>query len=64
MYAVVAAMGSGCAALLPGGKIGLLLTLGVSASAGVAVYFVVSYLFRLDEARMSVDLVKRLLKRG
>ena len=45
-------------------KLGLLLTLGVSAGAGVAVYFVVSYLFRLEEARMSVQLVKRILKRG
>ena len=64
MFAVVAAVGSGCASLLPSGKLGLLLTLGVSAGAGVAVYFVVSYLFRLEEARMSVDLVKRILKRG
>ena len=64
MFAVVAAVGGGCTALLSGGKLGLLLTLGVSAGAGVAVYFVVSYLFRLEEARMSVQLVKRILKRG
>ena len=64
MFAVVAAVGGGCTAILPGGKLGLLLTLGVSAGAGVAVYFVVSYLFRLEEARMSADLVKRILKRG
>ena len=64
MFAVVAAVGGGCAALLPDGKLGLLLTLGVSAGAGVTVYFIVSYLFRLEEARMSVQLVKRILKRG
>ena len=64
MFAVVTAVGGAVQALLPGGKLGILLGLGVSALAGVAVYFIVSYVLKLEEARMSAALVKRLLKRG
>ena len=64
MFVVVTAAGGAAQVLLPGGKLGVLLGLGISALAGVAVYFIVSYVLKLEEARMSAALVKRLLKRG
>jgi len=49
--------------LLPG-KAGELLAMAATALTGVAVYFPVSLLLGLDEARAALDTVKRLLKRG
>ena len=45
--------------ILPGGKPGELLTLGLSALAGVTVYFLLALLLGLDEARMVLTLGKR-----
>ena len=46
------------------GKAGELLTLGVSACAGVAVYFAAAAVFRLEEAQLCVRLIKQFTKRG
>ena len=46
------------------GKFGLLICLGVSACVGLLIYLICAYLLKLDEARMSVGLVKQILKRG
>ena len=46
------------------GKMGLLVTLGLSACAGVAVYFASAVALRLDEAKLTVSLARQLLKRG
>lgn len=64
MAAVVLGLMQGVETLLPAGKLGLIFELGVCAGMGLAVYFAAAYLLKLEEARMSVDLVKRILKRG
>ena len=51
-------------ALLPGGKLGELVSLGLCALAGVAVYFLLALVFGLQEAKLSVNLLKQLRKRG
>ena len=53
-----------CAALLGESKPALLLALGAAAGVGLAVYFVVCLLLRLEEAGMAAGLVKRVVKRG
>lgn len=50
--------------LLPDSKLGELLCLGMCALSGVVVYFLLSLLLGLQEAKMSLSLVKRLGKRG
>ena len=45
--------------VLPGGKLGELLVLGLSALAGVIVYFLMALLLGLDEARMAASLLRR-----
>ncbi len=50
--------------LLPGGKLTILVGLGLCAGAGAVVYFLCTWILKLEEARLSVDLAKRLLKRG
>lgn len=46
------------------GKLGLLLAMGCTALAGVAVYFVAALVLGLSEAVLVRDVAKRLLKRG
>lgn len=46
------------------GKLGLLVTLGLGAAAGVAVYFIMTVLLRLEEAALTASIVKQVLKRG
>ena len=50
--------------LLPGGKLGEVLCLGGCALSGVAVYALLTLALGLEEARLGLDLVKRLIKRG
>lgn len=64
MAAVVLAVRFGLEGLLPQGKIGELVLLGVCALLGVAVYFLLTKLTGLDEAKMVWDMVKRVRKRG
>ena len=54
----------GLSPLLPGGKLGELVSLGLCALAGVAVYFLLALVFGLQEAKLSVNLLKQLRKRG
>ena len=51
-------------ALLPGGKLGELLSLGGCALVGVAVYALLTLALGLEEARLGLVFVKRLGKRG
>lgn len=64
MAAVVLAVRFGLEGLLPQGKIGELVLLGLCALLGVAVYFLLTTLTSLDEAKMVWDMVKRVRKRG
>ena len=71
MLAATLVMGAcargGCAlvtALLGEGKIALLIALGVAGGTGLAVYFAVGMVLRLEEANMAAGLVKRVVKRG
>ena len=50
--------------LLPGGKLGELLCLGLCALLGVGVYALLTLALGLQEARLGLDLVKRIAKRG
>lgn len=50
--------------LLPAGKIGELLCLGLCVLLGAALYFVLTLILRVDEARLCVSVVKNTLKRG
>jgi putative peptidoglycan lipid II flippase len=50
-------------AALPSGKLGELVSLGGSALAGLAVYFLLALALGLQEAKLTVNFVKR-LKRG
>ena len=52
------------AGLLPGGKLGELVLLGVTAMVGVAAYFVAAVLLRIPETALILQLAKRILKRG
>ena len=51
-------------ALLPTGKVGELLALGLCAFAGLAIYFLLALALNLQEARLSVQMIKQLRKRG
>lgn len=64
MAAVVLAARFGLESLLPQGKFGELVLLGLCALLGVAVYFLLTTLTGLDEANMVWDMVKRVRKRG
>lgn len=64
MAAVVPAVWYGLENLLPQGKVGELVLLGICALVGVAVYFLLATLTGLDEANMVRDMVKRVRKRG
>ena len=64
MAAVVLAARFGLESLLPQGKIGELVLLGLCALLGVAVYFLLTTLTSLDEAKMVWGMVKRVRKRG
>ena len=50
--------------VLPGGKMGELLTLGLCAGGGAALYFLLVLLLRVEEAGLCLSLVKKILKRG
>ena len=50
--------------VLPDGKLFTLVGLGMCAGVGAVVYFLFAWCLKLEEARLSVDLAKRLLKRG
>ena len=52
------------APILPGGKGGELLCLGFCVLLGAALYFVLTLVLRVDEARLCVSVVKNTLKRG
>lgn len=52
------------APLLPAGKPGELLCLGLCAPAGVVLYFLLTLALRVEETRLCVSLVKKTLKRG
>ena len=45
--------------VLPGGKLGELLELGLAALAGIAVYFLMALALGLDEARLAASLIRR-----
>lgn len=64
MAAVVLAVRYGLENLLPQGKLGELVLLGICALIGVAVYFLLATLTGLDEAKMVRDMAKRVWKRG
>ena len=64
MAAVVLAVRYGLEHLLPQGKLGELVLLGICALIGVAVYFLLATLTGLDEAKMVRDMAKRVWKRG
>lgn len=64
MAAVVLAVRYGLENLLPQGKLGELVLLGICAVIGVAVYFLLATLTGLDEAKMVRDMAKRVWKRG
>ena len=49
---------------LPAGKVGETIALGLCAFAGVVVYFLLALVLGLGEARMSLSLIKQILKRG
>ena len=50
--------------ILPSGKLGELVQLGVCAVEGVAVYFLLVTLLGLEEARLVRDMLRRIVKRG
>ena len=52
------------AGLLPAGKLGELVCLAVCALLGVALYFLLALVLRVEEAGLCVDLAKKTLKRG
>ena len=52
------------ALLLPAGKAGEVLALGLCAALGAALYFVLTLILGVDEAGLCVSLVKKTLKRG
>ena len=52
------------ALLLPAGKAGEVLALGLCAALGAALYFVLALILGVDEAGLCVSLVKKTLKRG
>ena len=64
MAAVVLAVRYGLEGLLPQGKLGELVLLGVCALLGAGVYFLLTALTGLSEARLVWDLVRRVRKRG
>ena len=51
-------------AVLPANKLGELVSLGLCAVAGLAVYFLLAVVFRLQEAKLTLDMIKQLRKRG
>jgi len=50
--------------VLPANKLGELVSLGLCALAGVAVYGVLTVVFRLQEATLTLNMIKQLRKRG
>jgi len=54
----------GVSLILPGGKLFLLVGLGLCAGVGAVVYFAAAYLLRLEEARLCANLAGKILKRG
>ena len=49
----------GLTAVLPGGKVGELLSLGLCALAGLAVYYLLTLLCGVEEARLFLSLIKK-----
>lgn len=64
MYGAVTVLGGAVAPLLPAGRLGLLLSLGISAASGLLVYFTAAYLLNISEARLGGRLLAKFLKRG
>ena len=52
------------ASLLPAGKVGELVSLGLCALSGLAVYFLLAVVFGLQEAALSISMLRQLRKRG
>ena len=55
---------TGLGTLLPAGKLGELILLGVTALSGVFVYFGGAVLLKIPEAQLVSNMVRRMLKRG
>ena len=49
----------GLTPLLPGGKMGELLCLGLCALAGAVLYFILTLFLQVEEAKLAVSLVKK-----
>ena len=64
MAAAAFGVWQGASMVLPEGKLFLLVGLGLCAGAGAVVYFLCTWCLKLEEARLSANLVKRILKRG
>ena len=64
MSAAVWLARTGLESLLPAGKLGEVVLLGLCAALGVAVYFLLALGLGLGEAKLSVSLIKQMLKRG
>lgn len=55
---------SALTSILPAGKLGELVCLGLCALAGLIVYFLLVLILGVQEAKLSVNLIKQLRKRG
>ena len=64
MSVVVWLVQSGLETLLPAGKLGELLLLGVCAAVGAAAYFLLAGLMRLEEMKLAKSVWNKLRKRG
>ena len=64
MSGVVLGLSGVAAPLLPAGRMGELFTLALSGGAGLCIYFAAACVLGLSEARLGLDLMKQLLKRG
>lgn len=64
LMAVCAWWAMGLVSGLAGGKLGLLISMGVAAGVGVAVYFLAALLLKLNEATLVWSFARRMVKRG
>lgn len=64
LMSAAASFGGSAVSGLAAGKMGDLLTLGVSACVGVAAYFAAVSVLRLEEAQLCLRLLKQFTKRG
>lgn len=64
MFAVVTWFGALLLPVLPAGKLGQLIALGLMAAVGLVVYFAAACLLKLSQAQLAVRWLKQLWKRG